>query len=137
MSPVKKAVHIGNYSHKIKFDWQDYQETWKQVLLEVHELKKALKLLKTSANKKTSQKKQARSEVSHELGDVFFTLAQLARHLGMDADKAFTEANQRIWGRIQHMEKLCKKDKQVFKKLSDRNKEKLWKKVKKAEKTKV
>jgi tetrapyrrole methylase family protein/MazG family protein len=95
---LQQAHKIGHKTQHLKFDWQNAKEVWAKVEEEVEELKEAwLKL-------------QSVPEMEHELGDVFFSLAQFARHLNLDPEKVTRSANRRFVGRFQSMLELYASD---------------------------
>ena len=77
---------------------------------------------KNSAN---SPKRDARSQddphVREELGDVFFTLVNLARALGIDAEAAMREANEKFYRRFAFMEERAAADGKALSDLSLEN----------------
>ncbi len=109
-SALMDAEKIGKRSKKIKFDWRNAEEVWRHFKTEVDELE----------NAKTFEEK------SEELGDVFFTLAQWARHAGVDSEVSAASSNQKFLKRFQLMEEFAGKSSEDFKKLSLEEKEQLW-----------
>jgi uncharacterized protein YabN with tetrapyrrole methylase and pyrophosphatase domain len=45
-----------------------------------------------------------RASIEHEFGDLLFSLANLSRHLGVDAEQALQGANARFDARFRHVE---------------------------------
>jgi len=88
---LQQAHKIGHKTEHLKFDWQNPEEVWGKVEEELEELKEAWKVLRSIP------------EMEHELGDVFFSLAQFARHLKLDPEKITRGANRRFVGRFQTM----------------------------------
>jgi len=78
-----------------KFDWENWPQVLEKVKEEWQELK--VELERTELDKKA---------VEHELGDLLFSLAQLARHLGIDSEVALQKANGRFRERFELMVKL-------------------------------
>ncbi|MDB5038195.1 MAG: MazG family protein [Bacteriovoracaceae bacterium] len=116
---LQLAQKLGDRSKKIDFDWGKPSEVWKQFESEVEELKKA----------KTPDEKE------HELGDVFFSLVQWARHEKLDAEVVLAKANARFERRFKKMEEFARKKNQNFATLSAPEKEKLWQEAKLSEKS--
>ncbi len=115
----RMAAEIGKVTAQVKFDWQNPREVFKQLESEMTELKVELTKPKTS-----------RGKISEEIGDVFFSLVQLTRHLKLDAETVFIESNQKFLKRFDGMLKICKKEKRDFESYDLKEKELLWKRVK-------
>ncbi len=90
---LQRAQKIGDKTKQLKFDWKSHEEVWLKVQEELAELEDAIH----SQNKR---------EIEHEIGDVFFTLVHLARHLGIDSEQSLRKTNQRFVSRFQNMLKL-------------------------------
>lgn len=116
---LQRAQKIGSRTKDLKFDWANSEEVLVKVDEEIQELKDALK----SKDKK---------HIEEELGDVFFVLAQLARHLKLEAETASRKANQKFIKRFTWMLDHTKQKGQDFNSLSLDDKEKLWTEAKKA-----
>lgn len=117
-SSMQQAYEIGLMTEKIDFDWSKAKHVMKKVYEEIDELKYEVK----------SDDKQRQFE---ELGDVLFTLVQLARHLKLDPDLALQNMNHKFIRRFNTMLKLSKIKPHEFKNLPAKDKELLWKKAKK------
>ncbi|HEY8270048.1 MAG TPA: nucleoside triphosphate pyrophosphohydrolase [Pseudobdellovibrionaceae bacterium] len=87
---LQRAFTIGEKTHRINFDWQGPQEVWLKVEEEIAELQEAID-------------NDVMSEIEHELGDVLFSLAQLARHYELDPEQVLRAANTRFLGRFEKM----------------------------------
>jgi MazG family protein len=86
-----RAHRLSERAAKTGFDWADRGEIWKKVLEEVEELKRAVH----------SDDEQAAYE---EMGDLFFSLVNLSRHWGMNAEDLLRSANQKFLDRFEQME---------------------------------
>lgn len=98
------AYKIGNKTKKINFDWDDPIQVMYKVEEEWQELKEELGPLQSSTGKINPDR------VNEELGDFLFSMAQLARHLGVNPEESLRQANQKFISRFQKMEKLIKED---------------------------
>ena len=65
------------------------------------------------------------------MGDVFFSAAQLARHLGLDSETCLRKANLRFEQRFLKMLSYCGDNLQKFIALTLAEKEALWLRAKK------
>ncbi len=73
------------------FDWDDIEDVWLKIDEEINELKIA-------------KKKNDLNYISEEIGDVFFTLINLCRHLGISAENALRRSNKKFIKRFQLLE---------------------------------
>lgn len=69
---------------------------------------------------------------SRELGDVFFTLVNLARHRKVDAESALRSAAERFRKRVRKVEDWAAQKKKKTAKMSTRELNQLWEKAKKS-----
>lgn len=76
------------------FDWSSPQEVIQKLREEMAELDQAL----------GAPQHIRRQTVEAEVGDLFFTLVNLARHLGVDPEAATASANLKFRRRFQHVE---------------------------------
>jgi len=99
------------------FDWQEQEEVWEKVQEELEELKQSLQ-----------EKKRERIEA--ELGDLFFSLVNLARFVKIDPEGALRKTNLRFYQRFHFMERKAKKKNKTFNSLSLLEMDKLWEEAK-------
>ena len=125
--PLMSAMKIGKKTNDLKFDWSDYTQVVYKVEEEWQELKEEL----------TPHREINRAATFEELGDLLFSVAQLARHLDMDPHDALRAANKKFLRRFHAMEDLMLKAKV---KLEDMNQDQMdvyWNQAKVDEKTKI
>ena len=111
------SVKIGKKTRTIDFDWKKTADVWRHFLSEVKEMQATLK--------GKSIKRQ-----EEELGDALFTLAQVARHLKIDPEKALRQANRKIVDSIHKIHKMSDLSWDELSKLSQKQKDQLWQKLK-------
>jgi tetrapyrrole methylase family protein / MazG family protein len=70
------------------------------------------------------------SEKEAEIGDLLFSVAQLARHLDIEPEQALRVTNQRFENRFFKMKELSKKDGRKFEELTPQELEEYWARVK-------
>lgn len=117
-----QALHIGKEAAKINFDWDSTDEVFQQLKSEIAELELEIQ-----------RKKPNRSRISAELGDVFFSLAQLCRHLKMDPETVAMDGNRKFLKRFAGLERLAA-DEGIDVRSAERGiLEKLWQQAKKSE----
>jgi MazG family protein len=94
--PLMAAIKIGKKTNDLKFDWEDYKQVVYKVEEEWQELKEEL----------TPHREINHKAAFEELGDLLFSVAQLARHLNMDPHDALKAANKKFLRRFHAMEDL-------------------------------
>ena len=100
------------------WDWPDVDGVWEKVGEELDELRDA------------AAEPAAPEERLHELGDVLFALANLARWLGVDPEEALRSANHRWVDRYAAVEALATERGLVLADLDAEAKDELWNEVK-------
>ncbi len=111
-----RAAKLGKRAARLEFDWAQPEDVVRQLLAEVTELEAA-----TNA-----------AEQKHELGDILFSAAQLARHHGVSPEEALADANRRFETRFRWMERSAGGT-AAFSALDDAQQEQLWNQAKAAE----
>lgn len=111
---------IGERTKQHRFDWSNLADVFAKVEEELGELKDALK-------------SGTAAEQYAELGDLLFSIAQLARHLGTDSEQALRTTNQRFESRFLRMHDLLKQDGKDPSKVPLEELEAYWQKSKRAE----
>lgn len=92
-SPALLRAHrMGERASKIGFDWPNAKEVWTKVEEEMEEMRTAM----------VDEDPEA---MASELGDLLFTLANLARHWGQNAENVMRAANQKFLRRFEQMER--------------------------------
>jgi len=115
------SYKIGKKAKEIDFDWDNPEQVWEKVKEEFQEVQEAIEAKDNDLMKE-------------EIGDLFFSLSQYARHLGEDPEQLAREANKKFLDRINSCDQLAKEKNESFADLTKIEKENLWKKVKQNEK---
>jgi tetrapyrrole methylase family protein/MazG family protein len=122
LESVPRQMPALGYSQEVQrrvaqlgFDWEDVDGVIDKLVEEVREFKKA----KTEGRK------------AEEFGDLLFTLVNVARRQGVDAEAALREANKRFYQRFNYMEAVCRKRGVNLGELSFAEQNKLWEEAKK------
>lgn len=119
MPSLSAALKIGHKTEGYQFDWQNAREVLAKLKEEIAELEEVM------------DQKEATQEHLHEIGDVLFSAAQIARHLKIDPEQSLREANRRFEKRfLKVLELAGNPNKENFAKLSLEEKESLWSKAK-------
>ena len=90
---LARAQKLGRRAARVGFDWPEPAAVLDKLAEETRELEDAL-----------AAREQAPEAVEEELGDLLFTMANLARHLGVDAEGALRRASLKFEGRFRAME---------------------------------
>ncbi|GBD11777.1 Nucleoside triphosphate pyrophosphohydrolase/pyrophosphatase MazG [bacterium HR23] len=108
------AQAISQRVARVGFDWPDLPGVLHKVQEELAEVQNA----------------QTPQEREREVGDLLFTIVNLARWLGVDAESALRTANARFARRWQVIEEMCRERGQDFASLPLEEKEALWQEAK-------
>ena len=95
---LQRAAKIGEKTARFRFDWPNWNSVLTKVDEELNEVKVALKesLTQVYNAKDAPETGTSRDPVSCEIGDLLFSVAQLARHRGLDPEQCLREANARF-----------------------------------------
>ncbi len=93
---LAEAAKLGSKAAKVGFDWPG----WRDLLAKVEEETAELVAEAEAAELDVARK----AEVEAELGDLLFTVVNLGRHLGVDAEMALRGTNLRFRDRFRRME---------------------------------
>lgn len=124
--PLISAVKIGKKTNDIKFDWEDYSQVVYKVEEEWQELKEEL----------TPNREQNKAAVFEEMGDLLFSVAQLARHLDIDPHEALRFANKKFLRRFHAMEDLMEARGVELESMNQEQMDVYWNQAKRDEKAK-
>jgi len=94
---LAEATKLGAKAQKAGFDWP----TWRDLLPKLAEETAELEAEAASADP------SRKPHVEAELGDLLFTVVNLGRHLGVDAEMALRGCNRRFRNRFKEMEKAA------------------------------
>jgi XTP/dITP diphosphohydrolase/ATP diphosphatase len=121
MPALAEAAKIGGKAAKVGFDWPQWRDLLPKIAEEVAELE-------------AEAERGDASRIEAELGDLLFTVVNLARHLHVDAEMALRGCNLRFRNRFGEMEQMADKP---LEKLSPAELEELWVEAKKKLETRV
>jgi MazG family protein len=93
---LQLALKVQRKAASVGFDWQDATGPFAKVSEELIELKKVV-----------GAEQHQSSRACSELGDVLFSVVNLARHLGVDPEVALRESSQRFIRRFSAMERAA------------------------------
>ncbi|MEL7568109.1 MAG: nucleoside triphosphate pyrophosphohydrolase [Dehalobacterium sp.] len=114
-----RAKKLQQKAARVGFDWPDILGAWDKVEEEIGELRDA----------------EAKGiGIKEELGDVLFAVVNVARFLGIDAEEALQDANNKFIRRFSHIEEKAKAINAELKELSLEEMDKYWNEAKKIKK---
>jgi tetrapyrrole methylase family protein/MazG family protein len=102
---------------RVGFDWQSVDGVIEKLAEEVSELNQA----------------ESQEQRESEFGDLLFTLANIARRMGVDSESALRQANRKFYRRFSYMEELCRQRGLDFSQLSFDQQNALWEEAKREE----
>jgi len=118
---LMRAYKLQAKAAKVGFDWDNIEPVWDKIQEEITELKSACEKGKTA-------------DVEGELGDVLFSVVNLARFLKIDAEVALNVTNNKFIKRFSYIENVVNNNKLKWEKLGLDELNMLWEQAKKQEK---
>ncbi len=115
---ILRSIKIQKKVSSLNFDWPNYERVLIKLDEELDELKSAI-----------NSKKE--DNIEEELGDVFFTLISLCRHLSKDPDNIIRKANNKFIKRFNEMENIVEDKNIKWHDLNEKQIINLWNKAKK------
>jgi tetrapyrrole methylase family protein/MazG family protein len=114
---LAKAQHVQTRAARVGFDWEKTEDVLAKLDEEVEELREALS-------------GQDRDRIAHELGDVLFTVVNVARRMNLDPESSLRGSIARFSARFAHMERSAGRP---LAELSATDLDRLWKQAKATE----
>jgi tetrapyrrole methylase family protein/MazG family protein len=114
---LAKAQHVQTRATRVGFDWVKTEDVLAKLDEEIVELRETLV-------------GQDRDRIAHELGDVLFTVVNLARRLNLDPESSLRGSIARFSARFAHMEQAAGRP---LAELSAMDLDRLWEQAKAAE----
>ena len=114
---LMRAYKLNSKAAKAGFDWPDNDGVWNKVLEEAAELKEAVAF-------------KNREEQEHELGDLLFSIAAYAKHIGLEPETALNAANNRFVKRFSYVESCVEESGRDWKDFTLAELDAFWNKAK-------
>ena len=112
-----KASRVTEKAARVGFDWERIDDIFAKIDEEVGELRAAIG-------------NQDRAEIEHELGDLLFTIANIARKIEINPEEALQSANRRFRSRFEHVERRLRQEGRDFSDSTLEEMEGLWSEAK-------
>lgn len=108
-----KAFRLQEKAAKVGFDWEKKEEVWLKVEEEIAEMQDA-------------ESRGDFSKLEEEMGDLFFSLVNYSRFIGINPSNALRQTNEKFVKRFQYIEDgLKKEDKKIYE-ATLKEMDKLW-----------
>ncbi len=117
---LRRAQRIQGRVSRVGFDWEDPRAVWPRIREELEELEAELAA-------------GDRDRLEEELGDVLFSVVNLARHLDLDAELALQRMVNRWIRRFQRMESQAGKQGESLAEMALERMDRLWEEAKRSE----
>lgn len=119
-----EALQMSKRAARVGFDWENVEGIFEKLVEEINELKVALKVHSPQA-------------VEEEVGDLLFSLVNLARFLGLDPEVTLKHSNLKFKQRFQEVELAATRSDKSLAQLSKEELERLWESAKAKESSQV
>ena len=114
LGALQRGQRMQEKAARVGFDWPSPSRVLEKLVEELAELAEA------------RHERQDDAHVREELGDVLFTIVNLSRSLGIDAETAVREANEKFYRRFSFMERRAAQDGKALSDMSLDELEELW-----------
>lgn len=114
---LKRADKLQRRAARIGFDWPRIEPIWDKLEEETLELRQALAAEESDA-------------IEDELGDLLFTVVNLARHCGVDAEQALQRASGKFDRRFRQVEQLAEQETDALQDMTLQQLDELWNRAK-------
>jgi len=113
-----RAQRMTERAARVGFDWPRLEGVWAKIREEIRELKRA-------------EMKGGPRGREEELGDILFSLVNLARHYGLSAEEALRKANRRFAKRFRKVEEQLRRAGLSWEETSLKEMDRIWNRAKK------
>jgi tetrapyrrole methylase family protein/MazG family protein len=117
MPALARAQSISRRAAHLGFEWPDIEQVWKKVDEEIRELKEA------AASGNTLR-------TGEEVGDLLFTLVNIARFLEVESEEVLAQTVDRFTRRFQHIESRLREASKSFDQSSLEEMDRYWEEAK-------
>ncbi|CAN5755946.1 nucleoside triphosphate pyrophosphohydrolase [soil metagenome] len=121
---LMEAHQLSTKASRVGFDWEKVEDIFAKVQEEISEL---LDAIKTHADSKSEAHL---TRVREEMGDLFFAVTNIARHLKVEPEAALKLTNRKFRRRFSHLESRLQSRGQNFASATLQELESLWQEAK-------
>lgn len=126
-----RAHQIQKRAARVGFDWETPEQVLEKLDEELEELRTAVSRL--PASEPSTTEPETNGTVEHELGDVLFTIVNVARFLRINTEEALRKANNRFVARFRHMERQGVQEGKALREITALEWDTLWNAAKRQE----
>lgn len=119
---LMEAHQLATKAARVGFDWKSVDDIFAKVREEIDELEAAVR--------EQREQEVESDEVRDELGDLFFAIANVARHLKVEPEAALKSANRKFRRRFRHIEEGLRAEGRDISQASLDEMEALWQQAK-------
>ena len=134
---LMQAQKVSRKAAAAGFEWETLADVWDQVDSEIAELNEAYEQAPKSADGKVEGDPAAVAHVEEELGDVLFSMVNVARRIGVNAENALRASCRKFRSRWGAMEQLAFEQGVRLEDMTTQQQNELWARVKAAERTRA
>ncbi|MDO8519899.1 MAG: nucleoside triphosphate pyrophosphohydrolase [Deltaproteobacteria bacterium] len=116
---LMQAYKLTKKASKMGFDWEKTEDVLKKVDEEIREIKEAVKT-------------KNQEEIAGEIGDLFFSLANLCRFLQVPPEEALRTSNEKFRKRFGTMEKTIREQGKKMEEMNLSELDSVWNQIKKS-----
>lgn len=117
-----KASRLTEKASRVGFDWRRAEDVFAKIDEEVEELREAIE-------------GKDQQNIHDEIGDLLFSIANIARKLGVNAEEALQSANRKFTKRFEAMERAVRSEGRNLDQLTLEQMDELWDEAKAAERS--
>ena len=114
---LMRSQKLQDRASQVGFDFERIEQVFEKIQEEINELKESLE-------------KNDKENVKHEIGDILTAVVELARFVGVDAEEALQEANERFIRRFSYIEQKAKQMGKSLQEMSLEEMDELWREAK-------
>jgi len=115
---LQRAYRLQEKASKVGFDWQHKDDVWKKVIEEIEEMHE-------------QERKGNKEELEKEIGDVFFSLINYSRFLGINPENALRKTNDKFIKRFDYVQDKIKETGKKINEATLEEMDKFWNESKK------
>lgn len=118
MPALIRAQRMQEKAANVGFDWPEWEQAWNKVNEEIEEFRETLR-------------SGHREEQSNEFGDVLFSMVNMGRIFGLQAEDSLRKTNRKFEQRFRYIEEQASKENRPLKELSLEEMDQHWEDAKK------